>query len=82
MPFGQQGMMCTLCPEFVNETIKTHASCIIDEQQETYAQVLFYREGFTYDMTVNDYDYNVELVTDVDQKDFFNNYLAAVSDGQ
>ena len=42
-------MMCALYPEFVKNTINTHASCITDEG-ETYSQVLFYKEGFTYDI--------------------------------
>ena len=71
-------MMCALYPDFVNEKINTHASCIIDKG-ETYGEVIFYKEGFTYDAADNDFDYNVELVTDVDKADYFNNYLDAVS---
>ncbi len=70
-------VMCALHPGFVNSTIQCHGSCIVDEG-ETYAQVLFYKEGFTYDMATNDYEYNVTLVTDVDGKDYFNNYLKAI----
>ena len=71
-------MMCALYPDFINEKINTHASCIIDKG-ETYGEVIFYKEGFTYDAADNDFDYNVELVTDVDKADYFNNYLDAVS---
>ena len=71
-------MMCALYPDFINEKINTHASCIIDEG-ETYGEVVYYKEGFTYDAADNDFDYNVELVTDVDKADYFNNYLDAVS---
>ena len=68
-------MMCVLNPDFVNETIKTHAECICDEGR-TYAEVLFYQEGFTYDAVENDFQYNVTLVTDVDKEKYFEDFLA------
>lgn len=70
--------MCALYPDFIQSTINTHASCIIDEG-ETYAEVLFYKEGFTYDIVNNDYDYSVTLVTAADQAAYFENYKNAVS---
>ena len=41
--------------------------------------MIFYREGFTYDMTAGDYDCNVTLVTDVDRSGFFNEYIARLA---
>ncbi|MBP5223312.1 MAG: nucleoside hydrolase [Lachnospiraceae bacterium] len=70
-------VMCALSPDFVRSTIKTHASCIYAEG-ETYAQVLFYKEGFTYDAVKNDYVCNVDLVTEVDQSAFFRKYVEAI----
>lgn len=69
-------MMCVTYPDFVNDRINTHASCIIEEG-ETYAQVIYYKKGFTYDMAMNDFVYNVDLVTDVDKELYFENYLNA-----
>ena len=70
-------MMCALYPEFIQESIMTHASCITDKG-ETYAQVIFYKKGFTYDIVKNKFKYNVKLVTKVDSKNYFDNYLDAV----
>ena len=58
-------------------TLSTHASCITDEG-ETYSQVIFYKEGFTYDVVKNDFDYNVTLVTEVDKAAYFTNYINAI----
>ena len=66
-------MMCVLHPEFVKDSVQTHASCITTEG-ETLAQVIFYKEGFTYDVVSNDFNYNVTLVTDVDKGNYFNLY--------
>ena len=70
-------MMCVTNPDFVNDRTNTHASCII-EKGETYAQVIFYKEGFTYDIANNDFNYNVCLVTDVKKALYFDNYLKAL----
>ena len=70
-------MTCVLYPDFVNETVRCHASCITDPG-ETIAQVIFYREGFTYDVVNNDFDYNITLVSDVDRADYFSLYLDAI----
>ncbi len=69
--------MCAICPGFMNETIQCHGSCIT-EPGETYAQVIFYKEGFTYDVSSNDFVYNVSLVTDVDKEDYFTGFLNAI----
>lgn len=71
-------MMCVLYPEFVNESITCHGSCITDEG-ETFGQVIFYKEGFTYDAASNDFDYNVTLVNDVDEADYYSLYQTAIS---
>ncbi len=48
-------IMCMISPGFVKETLSVHGSCITEEG-ETYAQVIFYKEGFTYDVAKNDFD--------------------------
>ncbi len=70
-------MTCVLDPDFVRETVQCHASCIT-EPGETLAQVIFYREGFTYDVVSNDFDYNVTLVSRVKKEDYFKRYLSAL----
>lgn len=70
-------VMCALRPGFVKSTVNTHARCIT-EQGETYSQVIFYKEGFTYDVVKNDFSYNVVLVTDVDKPTYFKNYTEAI----
>ena len=70
-------MMCVLRPDFVRSTIQAHGSCITQEG-ETYAQVIFYKEGFTYDLVANDFDYNITLVTGVDKASYFDNYLNTI----
>ncbi len=71
-------MMCVIFPEFVNRSIKCHGSCITTPG-ETYAQVIFYQEGFTYDVAANDYIYNVSLVNDADRLDYFDLYLQTIT---
>jgi purine nucleosidase len=71
--------MCALYPDFVNDTMTCHGSCIVDEG-EAYAQVIFYQKGFTYDMAKTDgFTYNVTLVTDVDAQDYFATFREAIS---
>ncbi len=73
-------MMCVVNSDYLNSTINCHASCIT-EPGETYGQVIFYREGFTYDMIDNDgFDYNVSLVSEVDQTEYFKFYIKAIMD--
>lgn len=60
-------MTCVLFPDFIQETIQCHASCLTDPG-ETYAQVIFYQQDFTYDVVSNDFDYNVTLVSQVDRE--------------
>ena len=41
--------------------------------------MIFYKEGFTYDVVKNDFDYNnVTLVTEVDKAAYFTNYINAI----
>ena len=70
-------MTCVLYPDFVTDTISCHGSCITDPG-ETNSEVIFYREGFTYDSAPNDYDYNVTLVSGVESSSFFDRYLKAI----
>ncbi len=70
-------MTCVLFPDFIQGTIQCHGSCIT-APGETCAQVIFYREGFTYDAVSNDFDYNVTLVSQVKKEDYFKLYLSAI----
>ncbi|MBR4702219.1 MAG: nucleoside hydrolase [Oscillospiraceae bacterium] len=70
-------MTCVLFPDFIQGTVQCHGSCIT-APGETYAQVIYYREGFTYDVVSNDYDYNVTLVSQVRKEDYFKLYLSAI----
>ena len=70
-------MICVLFPEFIRKTIQCHASCMT-EPGETYAQVIFYQQGFTYDVVNNDFDYNVTLVARVDKENYFSLFLEAI----
>ena len=71
-------MMCVLYPDFVKSTVNTCASCITAEG-ETNSQVIFYKEGFTYDVVKNDFEqFNTVLVTNVNKAAYFNTYLNAI----
>ncbi len=73
-------MLCALRPDFIKDTTLCHGSCVTDPG-ETFAQVLFYQEGFTYDLSEGDYDYNVTVVSDVDRPRYFNLYMNAILGG-
>ncbi|MBP3871177.1 MAG: nucleoside hydrolase [Faecalicoccus sp.] len=71
-------MMCALNPDFVKNTINAYGSCISDTG-ETYAQIIYYQKGFTYDVASNsEFNYNVNLVTSVDGSTYFDRYLKAI----
>ncbi|MCR5594331.1 MAG: nucleoside hydrolase [Lachnospiraceae bacterium] len=71
-------MMCALYPDFVTKTITCHGSCITDEG-ETRAQVIFYQQGFTYDVVDSSgLDYNVTLVNDVRKDEYFSRFVEAI----
>ena len=70
-------MMCAVYDGFVTDTISCHGSCITD-QGETCGQVVFYQEGFTYDVADNDYDYNITLVGSVEKSDYFDLFLQTI----
>ncbi len=70
-------MMCVLKPDFVKASIKAHGSCITD-QGEAYAQVIFYKEGFTYDLVKNEFDYNVTLVNGVEKASYYKLYKETI----
>ena len=72
-------MTCIIYPDFVKDTVSCHGSCIT-EQGETYGQVIFYKKGFTYDLVQNDFDYNVELISDVAGEDYFDLFKKAITD--
>ncbi len=63
-------IMCAVYDDFITDTIKCHGSCIT-EKGETYGQVIFYQDGFTYDEVENDFNYNATLVRGVCASDFF-----------
>ena len=70
-------MMCVLRPDFIKEKLQCHGSCVTDPG-ETYGQVIFYRQGYTYDLSAGDFDYNVTLVSEVDRSRFFTRYLDTI----
>ena len=78
MNCDSMAMTCVLYPEFIKDTITAHGSCIT-ETGESYAQVVFYKKGFTYDIVKNEFDYNVTLVTDADKDNYYKNYLSVIS---
>ena len=70
-------MACVLWPEFVDSSIRTQAVCITDNP-ECYGQVIFYREGISYDsMRAGDY-FNTELITCVDKPSFVDIMITAL----
>lgn len=77
MNCDSMAMMCVLRPGFVKSSIQTHASCIT-EPGETYAQVIFYKEGFTYDIVANDFEHNVALITEADGANYFRYYRETI----
>lgn len=70
-------MMCVVYDGFITDTIKCHGSCIT-EKGETCGQVIFYQQGFTYDVVDNDFDYNVTLVSGVGKNDYFDLYRQTI----
>lgn len=72
-------MLCVVYDGFVTDTVNSHASCITDKG-ETCGQVIFYLEGFTYDVSVNDFEYRVTLVKGVRGADYFDLYLKTISE--
>ncbi len=70
-------VMCLMYPDIIKETISASGSCITDEG-ETYGQVLFYINGFTYDVAKKDCLYNITLVSELDKKNYFNYYLKTI----
>ena len=70
-------MACVLWSDFVKESIQTSAVCITDSQ-ECYGQVIFYREGVSYDSMWTSEDYNTELITAVDKPSFAERMIAAL----
>ena len=70
-------MMCALEPDFISGSKEAHGSCQT-APGETFAQVIFYQKGFTYDATPNDFDCNVRLITGVDKSSYFDRYLSAI----
>ena len=73
-------MLCALHPDFIKDTIQCHGSCIT-EPGETYGQVLFYVQGYTYDLSSGNYDYNVTLVDEVDSLGYFPRFLDTIVGG-
>jgi purine nucleosidase len=72
-------MMCIVCPDFVTNSIQCYGNCITDPG-EAYGLVLFYRDGFSYDLiSTGDYDYDVTLICDVNGEENFSGYLERIS---
>lgn len=72
-------MMAALYPEFIKDTELCDASCIA-EDGEAYAQVLFYRKNHVYDAVKKELDHHVTLVTELDEKNFFYNFLEKIQE--
>ncbi len=72
-------MTCLIYPDFITNTVQCHGSCVT-EPGETLGEVIFYKEGFTYDVNVNnsDFDYNVTLVSGVKENDYFDLYMETI----
>lgn len=71
-------VMCATEDDYIKGSGQYHASCITDKG-ETRGEVIFYKEGFTYDLDVpDDLDYNVTLVTDVAKTEYFNRYMKSI----
>ena len=79
MNCDSMAMMCAIEPGFIESTVQCHASCVTDPG-EAYAQVIFYREGFTYDVVSNDGEKNVTLVTEVKADEYFDRYLERIEE--
>ena len=73
-------MMAALYPEFILKSELCDASCVADEG-ETYGEVIFYRQNHVYDAVSKQLDYHVNLVTEVDGKNFFKNFLKKIESG-
>lgn len=71
-------MMCVVYDNFIADTHNCHGSCIT-EKGETRGQVVFYKEGFTYDVAQNDFDYNITLVRSVHGADYFDLYMQTIT---
>jgi purine nucleosidase len=69
--------MVALYPEFIEESHMSYASCI-DDEGETYGEVLFYLKDHFYDIAQKDFDYHVRLITKVDGKNFTPNFLKKI----
>lgn len=70
-------MSCVIDPGFIKDSVKTHASCIT-EPGECYGQVIFYKEGFVYDIVKNDLPCNVTLVTEINDSHDFDMFSSIV----
>ena len=70
-------MACILWPDFVKDSIQTDAVCITDSP-ECYGQVIFYREGISYDSMRSGDSYNTELITAADKPGFTGRMIEAL----
>lgn len=70
--------LAAFCPDFVQATATYHGEVIV-EPGTTYGQVVFFRQGFTYDMPTDDYAYNVILVRSVDGASFFDRLTSVLT---
>ena len=73
-------MACVVKPDFINDTILCYGYCETADVVG-YAQVIFFKHGFTYDIATNDFNYNVTLVTEVDSDEYFDLYYSTVVQG-
>lgn len=66
-------MGCVLWSDYIQESVPCHASVITDPG-ETYGQVLFYKEGYGYDVSFSFDNYNVTVVTET-RSDLFKTWF-------
>ncbi len=71
-------VMCLVYPDYIQDTVQCDATCITDDSA-AYGQVIFYKDGFTYDAVDKDMDYHVTLITDVDDAGYFDRYYQTVT---
>ena len=62
-------MACVAWPDFVERTVRCYGSCIT-QPGECYGQVIFYKEGFTYDSQPRIGACNVDVVTAAKKETF------------
>lgn len=69
---------CAIWPDFVTSSVLCHAS-VCTAPGETYGQVIFYQKGRTYESSPKFDNYNVTLVTGVDERIFTERFMGLLT---